>query len=186
MPRSRCEIRRNSRFATPLSAQARLSAVAGFHKRKFVRTTDSNHNLPVAPNLLSRNFAQNACNRVWVSDITYIPTREGWRYLAGIKDLCSKEIVGFQAIPRGLCVCQELAGIVADIFPPQNIHSITLTVFSPVMRSSLHHNFHAHANFVYGQLFVDFGLGGKGNAVAGVEIGDVVALEIRNGFGELL
>ena len=64
-------------------------------KRKFVRTTDSNHAVPVAPNLLSRNFTQNVCNRVWVSDITYIPTREGWLYLAGIKDLCSKEIVGF-------------------------------------------------------------------------------------------
>ena len=44
-------------------------------KRKFVRTTDSHHGLPVAPNLLSRNFAQKACNRIWVSEITYIPTR---------------------------------------------------------------------------------------------------------------
>ena len=69
-------------------------------KRKFVRTTDSNHSLPVAPNLLSRNFTQTACNRAWVSDITYIPTREGWLYLAGIKDLCSKELVGFSLSPR--------------------------------------------------------------------------------------
>ena len=69
-------------------------------KRKFVRTTDSNHDLPVAPNLLSRNFTQEACNRVWVSDITYIPTREGWLYLAGVKDLYSKEIVGFSLSPR--------------------------------------------------------------------------------------
>jgi putative transposase len=69
-------------------------------KRKFVRTTDANHGLPVAPNLLSRNFSQNACNRVWVSDITYIPTHEGWLYLAGIKDLCSREIVGFSLSPR--------------------------------------------------------------------------------------
>jgi len=69
-------------------------------KRKFVRTTDSNHDLPVAPNLLSRNFTQEACNRAWVSDITYIPTREGWLYLAGVKDLYSKEIVGFSLSPR--------------------------------------------------------------------------------------
>ena len=69
-------------------------------KRKFVRTTDSNHALPVAPNILSQNFTQNVCNRAWVSDITYIPTREGWLYLAGIKDLCSKEIVGFSLSPR--------------------------------------------------------------------------------------
>jgi putative transposase len=69
-------------------------------KRKFVRTTDSNHNLPVAPNLLSRNFTQEACNRAWVSDITSIATREGWLYLAGVKDLFSKEIVGFSLSPR--------------------------------------------------------------------------------------
>jgi len=69
-------------------------------KRRFVRTTDSSHDLPVAPNLLSRNFTQEACNRAWVSDITYIPTREGWLYLAGVKDLYSKEIVGFSLSPR--------------------------------------------------------------------------------------
>ena len=69
-------------------------------KRQFVRTTDSSHDLPVAPNLLSRNFTQEACNRAWVSDITYIPTREGWLYLAGVKDLYSKEIVGFSVSPR--------------------------------------------------------------------------------------
>jgi putative transposase len=69
-------------------------------KRKFVRTTDSNHGLPVAQNLLSRDFSQNACNRVWVSDITYIPTHEGWLYLAGIKDVYSREIVGFSLSPR--------------------------------------------------------------------------------------
>jgi putative transposase len=69
-------------------------------KRKFVRTTDSSHDLPVAQNLLSRNFTQEACNRAWVSDITYIPTREGWLYLAGVKDLYSKEIVGFNLSPR--------------------------------------------------------------------------------------
>lgn len=69
-------------------------------KRRFVRTTDSNHALPVALNLVDRNFAQTECNRVWVSDITYIPTRQGWIYLAGIKDLCSKEIVGFSLSSR--------------------------------------------------------------------------------------
>jgi Transposase and inactivated derivatives len=69
-------------------------------KRKCVRTTDSNHGLPVAPNLLLRNFAQKSCNRVWVSDITYISTGEGWLYLAGIKDLCSKKIMGFSLSPR--------------------------------------------------------------------------------------
>jgi putative transposase len=69
-------------------------------KRRIVRTTDSNHTLPVAPNLLKRNFAAGERNRVWVSDITYIPTRQGWVYLAGIKDLHSREIVGFSLSTR--------------------------------------------------------------------------------------
>ncbi len=69
-------------------------------KRRVVRTTDSNHALPVAPNLLNRNFAPGERNRVWVSDITYIPTRQGWVYLAGVKDLHSREIVGFSLSER--------------------------------------------------------------------------------------
>jgi putative transposase len=69
-------------------------------KRRVVRTTDSNHTLPTAPNLLNRNFAPGERNRVWVSDITYIPTRQGWLYLAGIKDVYSREIVGFSLSSR--------------------------------------------------------------------------------------
>ena len=64
-------------------------------KRKFKATTDSQHRLPVAPNLLAQDFAVSQPNQVWVADITYIPTDEGWLYLAGIKDLCTKEIVGY-------------------------------------------------------------------------------------------
>lgn len=64
--------------------------------RKFVPvTTDSAHHLPVAPNLLDRQFAQAKTDTVWVTDITYIPTREGWLYLAGVMDLCSRRIVGW-------------------------------------------------------------------------------------------
>ena len=63
-------------------------------KRKFKATTDSKHNLPVAPNLLERNFSVPAPNRAWVGDITYIATDEGWLYLAGLKDLYSGELVG--------------------------------------------------------------------------------------------
>ena len=64
-------------------------------KKKYVATTDSKHNLPVAPNILNREFAVNAPGKVWVSDITYIPTDEGWLYLAGIKDLFNGELVGY-------------------------------------------------------------------------------------------
>ena len=64
-------------------------------KRKFKATTDSKHALPVAQNLLNQQFKATTPNEVWVSDITYIPTEEGWLYLAGHKDLCTGEIVGY-------------------------------------------------------------------------------------------
>jgi len=60
-----------------------------------VRTTDSRHALPIAPNLLARDFTAAAPNRVWLADITYIPTDEGWLYLAAIMDLYSRKIVGW-------------------------------------------------------------------------------------------
>ena len=56
-------------------------------KRKFVVTTDSKHDLPVAPNLLARNFNPKAPDLVWIGDITYIATDEGWLYLAAVLDL---------------------------------------------------------------------------------------------------
>jgi transposase InsO family protein len=64
-------------------------------KRKFKATTYSNHGLPVAENLLKQQFRLNAPDKVWVTDITYIPTDEGWLYLAGHKDLFTHEIVGY-------------------------------------------------------------------------------------------
>ena len=69
-------------------------------KRAFRCTTNSNHKNPVAPNLLKRNFKCNTPNTVWVGDITYIPTNEGWLYLAIVKDLCTKKIVGYSTSNR--------------------------------------------------------------------------------------
>jgi len=63
--------------------------------RKFRCTTDSNHALPVAANLLSREFDPEGPNESWVADITYIPTREGWLYLAIVEDLYSRKVVGW-------------------------------------------------------------------------------------------
>ncbi len=60
-----------------------------------VRTTDSRHGLPIAPNLIARDFTATAPNRVWLADITYIPTAEGWLYLAAVMDLFSRKIVGW-------------------------------------------------------------------------------------------
>jgi putative transposase len=64
-------------------------------RRKFKATTDSKHALPVAENLLNQQFEATRPNEVWLSDITYIPTEEGWLYLAGHKDLFTGEIVGY-------------------------------------------------------------------------------------------
>ena len=64
-------------------------------KKKFKATTNSRHNLPVAENLLDQKFDATAPNEIWVTDITYIPTEEGWLYLAGHKDIFTKEIVGY-------------------------------------------------------------------------------------------
>jgi putative transposase len=69
-------------------------------KRKFKATTDSKHTLPVAPNLLDRQFAVEAPNKAWLTDITYIATDEGWLYLAGVKDLFSGEVVGYAMSER--------------------------------------------------------------------------------------
>ena len=60
-----------------------------------VRTTDSQHSLPIAPNLIERNFVAAAPNQVWLADISYIPTGEGWLYLAAVMDLFSRKIVGW-------------------------------------------------------------------------------------------
>jgi transposase InsO family protein len=76
-------------------------------KRKFKATTNSNHNLPVAENLLEQTFTASAPNEVWVTDITYVATGEGWLYLAGIKDLFTCEIVGYAMSER---MTQELTG----------------------------------------------------------------------------
>jgi putative transposase len=63
--------------------------------RRFVRTTDSNHRLPVADNVLDRDFGPEGPNERWCADITYIPTREGWLYLAVVEDLFSRMIAGW-------------------------------------------------------------------------------------------
>ena len=73
--------------------------------KKFKVTTDSKHSFPVAENLLQQQFQTTAPNQVYVTDITYVPTEEGWLYLAGHKDLFTGEIVGYamgQRLTRSL------------------------------------------------------------------------------------
>ncbi len=64
-------------------------------KQKFRATTNSKHNFPVAPNLLKKGFQAKTRNKKWVGDITYIPTDEGWLYIAAIEDLFTRKIVGW-------------------------------------------------------------------------------------------
>lgn len=74
----------------------RQAGVSVKRKRPWVpRTTDSRHGAPVAPNRLNRQFAVSAPNRVWGSDLTYLPTQDGWLYLAVVVDLFSRKIVGW-------------------------------------------------------------------------------------------
>jgi putative transposase len=93
-------------------------------KRKFKATTDSRHSLPVAENLLKQEFKATAPNRIWLSDINYIPTGEGWLYLAGHKDVFTGEIVGYamgsritknlvsQSLFRAVAAKGPLAGLI--------------------------------------------------------------------------
>ena len=69
-------------------------------KRKFKVTTDSKHSLPVAPNLLQRDFGATAPNQKWVGDITYVRTQQGWLYLAVVIDLYSRSVIGWAMSKR--------------------------------------------------------------------------------------
>jgi transposase InsO family protein len=73
----------------------RENGLKGRQKRRFCRSTDSRHSLPIAPNVLARNFDPFGPNRAWAGDVTYIGTDEGWLYLAVILDLFSRRVVGW-------------------------------------------------------------------------------------------
>ncbi|NRA32815.1 MAG: IS3 family transposase [Polyangiaceae bacterium] len=73
----------------------RENSVFAVQPRRFRKTTDSDHDFGIAPNLLEQDFDVKQLNRVWVSDITYIWTEEGWSFLAVVLDLCSRRVVGW-------------------------------------------------------------------------------------------
>ena len=92
-------------------------------QRKFKATTDSRHTLPVAENILGQQFVAYEPNAVWVSDITYVPTDEGWLYLAGHKDLFNGEVVGYamgERLSRNL-ISQSLLRAVATKRPDKGL-----------------------------------------------------------------
>lgn len=92
-------------------------------KRKFIHTTDSRHALPIADNVLNRQFAPCAANLAWVADITYIRTRAGWLYLAAVMDLFSRKIVGWAMAPTmpADLVCSALQIAIAQRHPPAGL-----------------------------------------------------------------
>jgi len=92
-------------------------------KRKFKATTNSKHTLPVAENILGQQFRVTAPNKVWVSDITYVPTDEGWLYVAAHKDLFTSDIIGYamgERLTRNL-VSQSLFKAVAAKRPAEGL-----------------------------------------------------------------
>ena len=125
-------------------------------KRKFKATTNSAHSLPVADNLLDQNFVATAPNQVWLTDITYIQTGEGWLYLAGHKDMCTGEIVGYAMSSRMTknLVSQSLFQAVAAKRPPAGL---------------IHHSDRGsqYCSHEYSKLLVQFkmqsSMSGKGN-----------------------
>jgi putative transposase len=111
--------------------------------KKFKATTDSNHTRPVAENLLGQQFSATAPNQVWVSDLSYMPTDEGWLYCAAHKDLFNGEIVGYalgSRITTNL-VTQSLFRAVKAKRPPRGLihHSDRGSQYcSPVYQKILH------------------------------------------------
>ena len=97
-PRIHAELRAQGRGASRgrierLMRRQGIRAIMARPRR--VRTTDSRHDFPIAPNLIERNFSAAAPNRIWLADITYIETDQGWLYLATVMDLYSRKIVGW-------------------------------------------------------------------------------------------
>jgi putative transposase len=92
-------------------------------QRQWIQTTDSNHSLPVADNLLNRQFNPTQMNEAWVSDITYIRTGSGWLYLAAVMDLYSRKIIGWamSATMNAELVCQALRHAVQHRQPQQPV-----------------------------------------------------------------
>jgi transposase InsO family protein len=101
----------------------RENGIQAVQKRTSRRTTDSNHTFPVAKNLLERDFEAAAPNQVWLADITYVRTREGWLFLAAVLDVYSRKIVGWamdKTMSRKLCM-DALTMAVLNRKPPEGL-----------------------------------------------------------------
>lgn len=101
----------------------KINGIQPAWKRKFIHTTDSRHDQPIAENVLDRQFTPTAANVAWVSDITYIRTRSGWLYLAAVMDLFSRKIIGWAMAPNmpAELVCAALRMAIAQRQPPAGL-----------------------------------------------------------------
>ncbi|MFM8438081.1 MAG: IS3 family transposase [Candidatus Kapaibacterium sp.] len=111
-PRVYRELRARNRKVSlnRVAALMRSAGLVARKRRRHVCTTDSNHTQPIAGNILDRNFVVSQINRVWCGDITYIPTRAGFAYVAVVIDLCSRKVVGWHVSERidARLVCMAL------------------------------------------------------------------------------
>lgn len=85
---------------TRLEKLMRKNGIRAKMKKKFKVTTDSKHTLPVSENLVNRDFSPTALNHLWLGDITYVWTREGWLYFAAVMEMYSRKIIGWSMAPR--------------------------------------------------------------------------------------
>lgn len=110
----------------------RAAGIAAKTARRFRQTTDSNHGLPVAENALDRTFTPACPNARWCADITYVPTREGWLYLAAVEDLFSRRVVGWSmsATMTSRLVVDALEMALARRRPPTGSSSARLMAHS--------------------------------------------------------
>ena len=110
-------------------------------RRKFVRTTDSGHALPVSANVLARRFNPSGPNQAWVSDITYIRTRSGWLYLAVVLDLYARKVVGWAMAPTMhaelVCAALQLAIAQRQPTPGLIVHSDRGSQYASALHQAL-------------------------------------------------
>ncbi|MEM9110130.1 MAG: IS3 family transposase, partial [Planctomycetota bacterium] len=118
--------------AKTAASDTRAMGLMALQNKAFrVTTTDSNHSFPIAPNRLDRDLTASKPNRVWVTDLTYVPTREGWLYLVRITDLFSRKVVGYASanhMRAELCVealnqAVRRRGVPHDVFKGLIMHS---------------------------------------------------------------
>ncbi len=111
-PRMTKELKARGRLIgqNKVAAMMRAADLRAKRKRKFKVTTDSMHNYPVAPNLLNQDFSVSRPGEVWVSDITYVRTNNGWLYLTVIIDLYDRKVVGW-SMSKGLSALETIIAV---------------------------------------------------------------------------